>query len=364
MKNLKKVLSLMLVLVMTLTLCACGADNSVTREEVAQMIEDANEVARAAGYFEGLNDGLNRAENFICDCPNCTNPDTDPTLTTLTATDEPEVTQAKRLPIMFNKWGGWIDQNGEEMESWKAEYFFADNREYARVAIAINRLCHNAKGDFTRMRLDELWEKVNAEPSNPEEYLAYEWILSEMPADYDWCLNDLYELIEEDIDFTQPAASIASRIILGKLLEFRDNGTYESATNSHLMHDCEAEGCNRAATVASESDIYYYNPSNSTKGKDEVDWSSMTDAEIVAYLDEQNINSITQFDLQHPTIYFDQLGRVHGAINPDEEYYYATSSGNVYKLDSRTNIDRIGKSPLFDASLRGTYVGTTNRILK
>jgi hypothetical protein len=28
------------------------------------------------------------------------------------------------------------------------------------------------------------------------------------------------------------------------------------------------------------------------------------------------------------------------------------------------NIERIGESPLFDASLRGTYVGDTNRILK
>lgn len=377
MKNLKKVLSLMLVLAMTVALCACGADNSVTKEEVAQMIEDANEAARAAGYFEGLSDGLNRAENFICDCPSCTNStlttnDTDNTTDNTGA--EPEVVKAEHLPILMTYIGTWLDQNGDPMSYADAERFFKCNREYAKVAVAINSLCEELQSDLYRHDLETVHDWATASPHNTDEYLAYEWILSEMEANYDNYLNDLLALIGDQIDLdSSPAANVATCIILEKMLEFRDNGTYEASINPHRKHDCEAEGCNRAATVALESDIYYYNPSNPINNavlnslpvmSDVMELVAISDAEIATYLDEQNTGSITQFDLQHPTIYFDRLGRVHGALTPDEEYYYATSSGNVYKLNSHTDIDRIGESPLFDASLCGTYVGTTNRILK
>lgn len=96
------------------------------------------------------------------------------TSTDSNAEDNYQIPQAKRLPIMLNKWGSWIDQNGREMDAGKARSFFANNREYARVAVATNRLCHNAKGQYFGNILDELWEKANAEPCNPDEYFAYE----------------------------------------------------------------------------------------------------------------------------------------------------------------------------------------------
>lgn len=198
-----------------------------------------------------------------------------------------------------------------------------------------------------------------------------------MPADYDCYLNNLYELIEEDIDFTQPAASISSRIILGKLLEFRDNGTYESATNVHLMHDCETEGCHQTAasseveehhqttaSSASEKDGYRRDPDTSLKEKDEVNWSSMTTAEIIAYLDNQRTTSVTQFDIQHPTIYFDQDGRACGSDVTGIADYYATRNGEVYKLNGSTDIDRMNENMSSDISQLGTYVGETTRRIK
>lgn len=372
MKTAKKVLSLTLALAMTLALCACGANNGVTKAEVAQMIEDAYEIARTAGYFEGLS----RVNDSVCNCPNCPNTGTRPTLTTNSPDDNPndsegdsEIIRAEHLPILMTYNGTWLDQNGEPMSYADSERFFKHNREYAKVAVAINNLCEELQSDAHQHDLETVYSWATASPHDTDEYLAYKWILSEISANYDNYLNDLLALIGDQIDFnSSPAANVATCIILEKMLEFRDDGTYEASINPHRKHDCETEGC--VKTVTSPAPTGKTIPADNAVLKslpivrDVLELVAMSDAEIIASLDEQNLHSTTQFDLLHPNLYFDQLGRVHGATTPDEEYYYATSGGKVYKLDSRTDVDRTGESPLFDASLYGTYVGTTNRILE
>lgn len=94
---------------------------------------------------------------------------------------------------------------------------------------------------------------------------------------------------------------------------------------------------------------------------DTPDWSTMTDQEIVTYLDEQRHGSPTQFDIQHPTVYFDRAGRVHGVENPTEELFYTTGKGSVYKANSHAEIASYtdGQTPP-----TGEYVGTTTRVIK
>ncbi len=89
------------------------------------------------------------------------------------------------------------------------------------------------------------------------------------------------------------------------MLEFRADGTYDEAINPHRKHDCEANGCNTQ-------------PTNTPPTQNPVLTSLPIVGDILALSDE---------------------------LTDDD-------------------IERIGESPLFDASLRGTYVGDTNRILK
>lgn len=91
---------------------------------------------------------------------------------------------------------------------------------------------------------------------------------------------------------------------------------------------------------------------------------SMSDEEIIAYLDAKQ--PPTTFDLQHSTLYFDHRGHACGEINPDERYYFATSSGHVYQLNNTFDADRIGTDPLTDREILAVskYVGETNRRLR
>lgn len=269
----------------------------------------------------------------------------------------PVSNREEHLPILMTYSGTWLDQDGAPMSYADAERFFKRNREYAKVAVAINSLCEELQSDARQYDLNTVHDWATASPHDTDEYLAYEWILSEMEANYDNYLNDLLALIGDQIDFdSSPAANVATCIILEKMLEFRDDGTYEASINPHRKHDCNTEGC--YAKTATSPD-----PAKTPA----IDTLTLTDkptsAEIIALLDSQ-VAAPTTFDRQHPNLYFDRLGRVHGAANPTEEYYYATASGKVYQLCSNTDVDRIGESPLFYANLRGSYVGETNRILK
>lgn len=376
MKTTKNVLSLILALTITLSLCACGADSGVTKAELNRMIEDVYTTAYTEGYSEGQSDSqkeslMQHAEDFICDCPSCTNSGADAE-NTFTADEseniknELEVVREEHLPILMNYIGTWLDQNGDPMSYADAELFFKRNREYAKVAVAVNSLCEELQSAAYQHSLETVYGWATASPHDTDEYLAYEWLLSETEINYDSYLSELLALIGDQIDLnSSPAANIATSIILEKMLEFRDDGTYEAAINPHRKHDCEAEGCN---TTPDATVVSLPNPAlaNVPVVSDilELKLADTSDAEITAQLDEQNQGPVTQFDLQHPNLYFDSLGRAHGGNGPIDEYYYATSDGKVYKLDNSTDIERIGESPLFDASLRGTYVGETTRIIK
>jgi len=324
----------------------------------------AGKAYRSAGYFEGLNDGLKAAGSSSCDC-GCSsrtiNPaDTsteDPTPTTTTYVSKTKTVKKKHLPILMNYVGTWLDQDGQPMDYADSETFFKQNREYAKVAVAINSLCKELQSDFYQECLDDVSEWANRAPHDCEEYLTYDWVLAEMTADYDNYLNDLLALIGDQIDYdSSSAANTATRIILGKMLEFRADGTYDAAINPHRKHDCEAEGCRTTTTPPASQSILDALPIVG-------DLAQLSDAEIVAYLDA-NVTAPTEFDRQHPSLYFDRLGRVHGCKDPSEELYYATSNGRVYLLNHSTDLDRIGESPLSDKGPIGMYVGRTNRILK
>ena len=337
------------------------------KQQIADIIYSSGELANSAGYFEGLCAGMAMSDSCPCGCADC-RAASDQTLSIIgldsqkTNDNQPSTVAPENnpreecLPILMDYKGTWLDQNAEPMSFADAERFFSRNRAYAKVAVAINSLCVELQSDSYQYNLDRVSGWAAEKPHDPEEYLDYEWILAEMKADYDYYLNDLLNLIGSEIDYeNSPADRTATHIILEKMLEFRSDGTYNAAINPHRKHDCEAEGCNTQNPVLISlpivSDILALS-------------EELSDAEIVALLDEQRTTPITQFDLQHPNIYFDRLGRVHGASDPTEELYYATIFGAVYQLDRDIDVNRIGESPLFDASLRGTYVGDTNRILK
>lgn len=369
MKTMKRTLSLILALTMTLSLCACGADPEAATlgADKERLLETLQAYVQSPGFLE-LQDELARTNGCDCGCPCCDHPsctssgaDAENTFTadeSENAENELETVREEHLPILMNYIGTWLDQNGNPMSYADAERFFKRNREYAKVAVAISSLCEELQSDLYQHDLETVHGWATASPHDTDEYLAYEWLLSETKANYDNYLSELLALIGDQIDLdSSPAANIATSIILEKMLEFRDDGTYEAAINPHRKHDCEVEGCNTApnpalANVPVVSDVL------------ELELAGMSDAEIAAQLDEQNQGPVTQFDLQHPNLYFDSLGRAHGGNGPIDEYYYATSDGKVYKLDNNTDIERIGESPLFDASLRGTYVGETTRRIK
>lgn len=367
MKTMKKALSLMLTLVIALSLCACGANSGASKADVARVIEDVTDVARAFGYFEGFSKGWETAGNYACACPDCNcsgrvNTDTANDATGIES--KPEIAKEQHLPILMDYADTWIDQNGDPMDYADAKLFFERNREYAKVAVAINSLREESQSNFCQYQLYNIYSWAIASPHNVDEYLAYEWLLSEMETDYENYLDDLFTLIGDQIDLdSSPAANVATCIILGKMLEFQDDGTYETAANPHNEHDCDTEGCN-VTHDATPVNLPNTTLTNVPVISDVLEVISMSDAEIIAYLDKQSFGQVTEFDSQHPNLYFDHTGRAHGAIRPDEEYYYATTNGKVYKLEDHTDIDRIGESPLFDESLCGTYVGETNRRIK
>lgn len=326
-----------------------------------------------AGYAKGYSDGLQVALDAIAAEPNyqATSEATDAqTLDTDTNLTDPEIVRDRYLPILMDDNGTWLDQNAEPIPYANSERFFKCNREYAKVAVAINSLCEELQSDFYQNQLDTISSWATAEPYDTEEHLRYEWLLGEMEANYDNYLNDLLVLIGNQIDFNNsPAARTATCIILEKMLQFRDDGTYEAAINPHRKHDCEAEGCN-------EPPAYYHNPTSASLPVvsdafdilhghgSEKPVEKMSDAEIIAYLDEQCLKSPTQFDLQHANLYFDAQGNPHGYMSPDEELYVATSSGEVYQLRNRSDRERLNISPDHGPEALGTYVGTTNRLLK
>lgn len=386
MKIQKKFLALSLILAFAAGFCvhAIGysinqkASQEAKRQQVADAIYSSGEIANSAGYFEGLHVGMSLLDGCTCGCPNCAATDSRP-LSVIGLDDqnddksnedqpgpaEPEDPNPheERLPILMDHKGTWLDQNAEPMNYTEAKRFFSRNRAYAKVAVAINSLCVELQSDGYQYDLDRVSDWATEKPHDPDEYLDYEWILAEMEANYDYYLNDLLNLIGNEIDYeNSPADRTATHIILEKMLEFRADDTYDEAINPHRKHDCEANGCNTQPTNTPPTQ----NPvltSLPIVGDILALSDELTDADIVALLDAQAFYP-TIFDQQHPNLYFDRNGRAHGTSDPTEEYYYADTFGAVYRLDSNTDIERIGESPLFDASLRGTYVGGTNRILK
>lgn len=100
--------------------------------------------------------------------------------------------------------------------------------------------------------------------------------------------------------------------------------------------------------------------------------AKLSRAQIIQYLDQTaGDRNMSEFDRQHPDLYFTHDGQAKG-LNPEEEYYYATSGGMVYRLATRydsshpnddPNFRNLGNTPFEEEAIGAVYLGRTNRIL-
>ena len=139
------------------------------------------------------------------------------------------VTKVEYIPIVINGDGAVFDQNGIQITRAQATAFFEKHQAYARTFVAVNDLCTDLVGDVREDFLDSTYRDAFASDGHVEgECLSYNWLLYELPEGYDEHLEELKDLTEGYwLHFDSADYDTALRVLLGKLIEFRDDGTYE-----------------------------------------------------------------------------------------------------------------------------------------
>lgn len=102
-------------------------------------------------------------------------------------------------------------------------------------------------------------------------------------------------------------------------------------------------------------------PDDNDPNKDEMDLGGTSADEIIRLFDERNAS--TQFDIQHPGIYFDKYGYAHGtdAFGPLDKWLCI--DGKAYELDESA-INHIGAHSDQTTITNAKYLGKTNRQLQ
>lgn len=397
----KKVVAIVLTIITTAILTACG----YSQAELDRAVNAAYAEGRTIGYSEGYQD----ARGKVYTDNNGRTYSTTQLVSTLDVTDtNTQHYEAQKLPILMTKDGYWLDQNGEEMTPIESSSFLGMHHEYAKVVAVINLLHEDIVTDYTQFKLERLLEDANSAKVNDEEYLSYQWFYNQVIDTYSECWNSYSQCFDDfcqnfidqvDVDASR-SAKTAANIVFSTTMLFQESGLYDEIVNSRKVSEPEpaiptptstnattskeqpsgsATHGTPSATQTTSTPGTSSTPSSArttstpntssgatvTTGEEEPNWQTMSDEEVISYLDSHKITPPTDFDLAYPHLYFDRSGQVHGATSYEELCFYATSLGEVYRLDDGVTVDNSecnGKEA--DLLENATYVGRTNHRIK
>ncbi len=369
MKNL-----IMIVLtIVIISLTACG----YSQAELDQAVNAAYAEGRTIGYSEGYQYAYGKV--YTDDCGHTKQLPVE----SMPVSTDTQHYEAQKLPILMTKDGYWLDQNGEEMTPIESSSFLGLHHEYAKVVAAINLLHENIVTGYTQFELESLLEDANDAKVNDEEYLSYQWFYnqvidtySECWDEYSQCFDDFCQNFIDQVDVgTSRSAKTAASIVFSTTMLFQENGLYDEIANSKKVSESEPAAPSAPRTTSipgasnTPSSARTTNTPNTrsnataTTSEEQPNWQTMSDEEVISYLDSHKITPPTDFDLAYPHLYFDRYGQVHGATSYDELHYYATFLGEVYQLDAGITADSVNGNE--DELLENaTYVGRTNHRIR